>query len=337
MSGRIDLVDVKAALSTRAVLEFYSWKVRRSGDELESTSCPSRSEHNRRAFVINANTGRWQCFPCGSSGDLFDFIAEVERLSDFPSVIARAAEIAGVGPSQLSDEERHARREAWKQKQIEAEKREQQERLARDQAAVGIATAYWEQLLPAHDRGLSYLASRYVDEAVEFGDCVRFDPAHEGSPSVPLFNSAGELWSVVARRYPELGEPRMLGLYRCPGRGTLVNPVTQIESDRDVILVEGVFDALTARLAWHTAVVLGAHGAGNLPLVARVAAPLILRARTRMLLVPHQDARGFEAARKACEIAMEAGLSVARGSLAIIDHPEKDLNDAWRLGWRPCA
>lgn len=330
----IDVVDVRAALRPRMVLDFYGWKVRRSGDELESAACPSRSDHSRRALVLNANTGRWQCFPCGTSGDLFDFIAEVERLSDFPSVLEKAAEIAGVGPSQLSDDERRARLEAWQKKQAALEEQERQQKLERNRAAVPIATSYWERLLPSHERGLSYLASRYVDEVVEIADCVRFDPAHDGSPSVPLYNSAGEVHNVVARRLPELGEPKTPGLYRCPSPGTLVGSVTQIESGRDAVVLEGVFDSITARLAWHHAAILGAHAAGNLPKVVQVAAPIVVAKRGRMLIVPHRDRRGLEVAREAGVIAIEAGLSLRKGTLAIVDHGHKDLNDAWKAGWR---
>jgi hypothetical protein len=108
--------DVRAALRTQAVLDHYAWKVKKSGSELESCACPERADHNRRSFVINAKTGRWQCFPCGTSGDLFDFIALVERLrmpADFSAVVEKAAEIAGVGASTMSDDERRAKREAW--------------------------------------------------------------------------------------------------------------------------------------------------------------------------------------------------------------------------------
>lgn len=330
---RIDITDVKAALRTRDVLEFYGWTFKKSGDEFESTACPSRSDHSRRALLINANSGRWRCFPCGTSGDLFHFIAEAERISDFPSVLAKAAEIAGVGPSPLSADERRARHEEWKRRALEEEERERREKLARDQAAIGIAARHWEQLSLNDERGRRYLASRHVDEVLEIDSCVRFDA--DGSPSIPLYNSKGEIHNVVSRRLPELGEPKTPGLYRCPSAGTLAHAVTDIESGRDVVLTEGVFDTLTARLAWHSAVILGAHAADNMPKVAQVAAPIIASKRCRLLVVAHRDAHGFRTAKAACEIAIGAGLSITRGSLAIANHPEKDINDAWTAGWRP--
>lgn len=336
----LDADEVRAALSTRSVLEFYGWQFKKSADEFESSACPTRSDHSRRAFVINANSGRWQCFPCATAGDLFDFIAAAERLampSEFGAVLAKAAEIAGVGPSQLTAEERRRRREDWHLRRAQLERQERDQRRERDKAAVPIATAHWESLSLEHPRGLKYLAERRVDEVAEFNDTVRFDLKHAGSPAIALFGRDGEIRNVVARRLPELGEPKTPGLRDCPTAGTLINAVCQIERERDVVLTEGVMDSITARIAWHTAIILGAHGAANMPKVARVAAPVIAQARTRLLVVAHRDSRGFDSAVDACRIAVDAGLSLKRGTLRIVKHGQKDLNDAWRLGWRPCA
>lgn len=339
MIAKIDLEEVRAALVTRAVLEFYGWKAKRSGDEYESSACPQRSDHSRRAFLINANSGRWQCFPCAISGDLFDFIAGAERLdirSDFSHVLAKAAEIAGVGPSQLSADERRRKREEWAAKAAAAEAKEREDRRARDAAAVPIATAYWNELPASDRRGFDYLAERRVSDVV-LTDSVRFDPKHAGSPAIALYGRDGAIRNVVARRLPDLGEPKTPGLYQCPSAGTFINAICQIEQGRDVVLTEGVMDSITARVAWGAAIVLGAHGADNLPKIARLAATAVAAASTRMIVVPHADRRGFETAMAACRFAGEAGLSIARGTLEILKTGAKDLNDAWRQGWRPAA
>lgn len=341
MTAQIDLEEVRAALAPRAVLDFYGWRVKREGDELISKACPTRSDHSREAFKIHSVTGRWQCFPCGTAGDLLDFIASAERLdtrSDFPAVVTKAAEIAGVGPSTLTGEERRARRVEWEQRRREAERRERDERKARDAAAVPTATAHWESLAPMHARGYEYLTERQVDEIIElWPEAIKFDETLAGSPVIALHARDGAIRNAVTRRVPELGEPKTRGLKDCPTAGTFVNAICQIESDRDVVLTEGVMDSLTARLAWQMAIVLGAHGAGNLPKIAKLAAPAIAAARTRMIVVPHRDRSGFETAKAACEIAIQAGLSIRRGTLQIVDHGAKDLNDAWRSGWRSCT
>lgn len=335
----LDLEEVRAALTTRAVLDFYGWKAKRSADELESSACPSRSDHSRRAFVINANSGRWRCFPCASSGDLFDFIAAAERLdvrTDFGQVLAKAAEIAGVGPSALSVEQRQARRAEWDARRKAAEEKERAARLARDTAAVPLATAYWNELANKDRRGFDYLAARRVSDVI-LTDSVRFDQRQAGSPAIALYGRDGAIRNVVSRRLPELGEPKTPGLKDCPTAGTFINALCQVERHRDVVLTEGVMDSITARIAWPTAIVLGAHGADNLPKIARAAARAVVDVATRMLVVPHADRRGYEMARAACVFAVEAGLSLKRGTFVILKTGAKDLNDAWRGGWRPSA
>jgi len=331
----IDLDAVRDALTARGVLDHYGWPYRRAGDEYESTACPDRADHSRRALLVNQRTGRWRCFPCATSGDLFDFVAAAERLAidrEFPAVLARAAQIAGVGPSTLSaDERRQATAAARARRAAEAALAAQRKR-DRDRAAVPIATGYWQTLEAEHRRGIAYLEERGIADAA--GLC-RFDLHHQGSPAIPLRSSSGAIRNVVRRRLPELGEPKTPGLRDCPTSGTLLGSVSAITTGRDVIVCEGMADTLTAALAWPDAVVLGAHGAGNLPTVVRVSAPAIVRRGGRLLLVPHYDRAWRGAGGDAGRAALDAGLSLASGTLSIVKHGEKDLNDAWRMGWRP--
>lgn len=328
----IDVEDVRGALTARGVLDHYGWSYRRSGDELESTACPGRADHARRALLVNARTGRWRCFPCGTSGDLIDFIAGVERLAidhEFQAVLGRAAAIAGVGPSSLTEEERRAARAAARARREADDVRETQARAARAAAAVPLATAYWSGLAPAHPRGLAYLAERGLSGAAPL---VRFDG---GSPAVPLYTRDGQIRNVVRRRLPELGEPKTPGLRDCPTAGTLLGVVGAITAGRPAIVIEGVADALTAALAWPGAEVLGAHGAGNLPAVVRVAAARCSAVGAPLWIVPHDDKAGREACAEAGRAALEAGVSARGGGLRVVHHGAKDLNEAWRSGWRP--
>lgn len=330
MTASLDIEEIRRALTTRDVLAFYQWPTKRSGRDLESRACPQRLDHSRRALVITPSNGRWYCHACGFGGDLFTFIGQVETL-DFPETLARAAEIAGVTPSAATDEERAKKHAEWRRERELQEQREADELRQRNEQAVPRATAYWTALPVEHQRGVSYLGERGLAPT----DQVRFDPKHGGAPALALYSSKGEIRNVVARRVPELGEPKTPGLYACPSAGTLIGSVTEIEQGRDVIVTEGVIDTITARLAWPDATILGAHGWANLPLIATVAAPLIARACTRLVLVPHQDQRGFQGALEAAEIAIEQGLSARRGTLEIIKHGAKDLNEAWSIGWRP--
>lgn len=342
MSAQIDLDEVRRALTTSRVLDYYAWSTKNSGSELESKSCPIRADHSRRALVISKANGRWKCFVCDESGDLFDFIALREGLeidTEFGAVKAKAAEIAGVIASELNPDERRRQQAEWARKRVDDEAKEKANRAIRDAAAVPKATSFWGSLADHDERGLRYLADRGVIDAIRFDDLLRFDVDKSGSPALKLYASNGSIRNVVERRLPELGEPKTPGLWNCPSAGTLVNSIKEVSRNpgRDVVLTEGVFDSITATLAWPHALVLGAHGAGNLAKVARMAAPEIAKSKGRMFLVPHGDDRGFHGSLEAAQIAITCGLSMRSQTLHVIDVGAKDLNDAWRSGWRPCA
>lgn len=347
MSPQLDLEEVRAALAAdvRGVLDAYGWSYRREGAQLISKACPARADHSRPCWKVSAVTGLWRCLSCGTAGDLLAFIAAAERLHprrDFPAVVARGAAIAGVDPTVADPAERAARRAAAVRAREEREARERAERVAREAAAIPKATAYWTACAPEHPAGAAYLAARGIAAAARL---CRFDPRLGGSPAIPLYTSRGEIRNVVRRALPEVlaampddrRDGKTPGLAACPTAGTLLGTIGAIRPGQRAVVVEGVADALTAAIAWPRAVVLGAHGADNLPAVVQVAARRCAAVGARLALVPHNDAPGLRRAAEAVALAAEAGLGLAAGTLAIVNHPEKDLNDAWRAGWRPAA
>lgn len=329
----IDIEEVRRELTAKRVLDYYQHPTKRGGhDELESSACPRRADHSRRAFTINTETGLWRCYPCAISGDAIKLVAEFERISDFPAVLARAAEIAGVAASGPHDPDRQRRRDAWRAARVQAEAEAKLRRKNLELAAVPLATAYWLGLAHRHERGDAYLEERGLGNPGRF---VRFDLRASGSPAIPLYTSAGAVRNVVRRCLPELGEPKTPGLRDCPTAGTLLGRLADIRRDGATILTEGVADTITAALAWPGQAHLGAHGACNLPAIAKAAAQRCIQVGSRLVLVPHNDRTGHDAAVDAARAAVAAGLSVSRGTLLIVKHGAKDLNDAWRGGWRP--
>lgn len=328
---------VRSELRASAVLAHYGFKFKRCGShEVESSSCPRRADHSRRALTMNVTTGLWQCFPCDIKGDLLTFVAEAERLDvtrDFPAVLAKAASIAGVEDDGTID---HARADAMRAAAELAHKRAEEERKATALAAVPKATAHWQGLHDRCVRGEEYLASRGLRSLVGSAS-VRFDDEHGGSPAIRLFDVDGSIRNVVRRRLPELGEPKTPGLYGCPTAGTLVHSLGKIQPGGTVVVTEGVVDSLTALVAWPGWVVLGAHGAGNMGKVTHGAALKAAMCGARLAVVPHDDRAGYKAASAAADAALSAGLSIVRGTFSFIKHGAKDLNDAWCAGWRPSA
>jgi len=320
---------VAADLQPTAVLEHYGLKFKKCGShEVESSACAQRNDHSRRALTMNLQTGRWQCFPCATSGDLFTFIALAERLHprrDFPAVVQAAAKISGTTDSNA---------EAIERRRIEREEADRIEQLERQRLAaeaIPKATRFWESLSSRSERGEEYLTQRGL-AALCGSQLVRFDA---GSPSVKLHDQHGSIRNVVRRRLPELGEPKTPGLQACPTAGSLIHSLAQIPPSGVVVVTEGVVDSMTAALAWPGAAVLGAHGAGNMAKLAHGAAAKAALVRARLLLVPHNDKAGYTAARDAAAAAFSVGLSVQAGTIEFVRHGAKDLNEAWCGGWRP--
>lgn len=341
MSPKIDRDDVLAQLRIEDVLARFDVRGKRSGHELRTRTCPTCGPRSRDSVVINLTTGRWMDHAHGCAGDALALLAGLAGLNlslQFREVLELAAEIAGVPlePTAIvSEVERaHRRTEAARRaaEQLEADRAD---RVERRRAAIERATAAWADLQPAVDvpqiAGEHYVAARGVARVSELG-LVRFDRA--GDVAVALHTADAQVVNVVRRRIDPTADPKVVGMKACPTAGTFINSLADIANGRDVVLVEGVFDALTARLAWPDAVVLGAHGAGNLRKIAAAAAPRIKLARTRLLLVPHDDEAGKRSNIAAGLDAIAAGLRYGR-ELLVVDTEAKDLNDAWCAGWRP--
>lgn len=328
--------DVRDALTVESIIDRYGLVAKRRGSQYRLRQCPRcGSKSSREAIAIDARTGSW-CHhgferPGGDcSGDILDLVAACEGLScrnDFRRVLAIATEIAGVTDS-LTEIERDQRREQAK----ERARRDVIAELEQRVAARSTAGDAWAALARSTPAGMAYLATRGLDAAALIArDAVRF--ATDGIV-VAIRDADGCPVSTATRLYDPGDRPKVLALRGHSTRGTMVNATSQIRHDRDVIVTEGVLDTLTARVAWPTAVVLGANGAGNIRKVVEMAMIRVRLAGCHLWLVPHDDTQGISAVSVAGQIAIAAGLELDE-SLGVVDLAHKDLNDAWCAGWRP--
>lgn len=333
-----DEIRFAARANPRLLFDAYGRKSKRSAGQLESSYCPVCGDHSRRALLFHPVKLLWNCKVCGAGGDLFDFIGSADSLPTFPQRVARAAEIFSVPPDTAGDEERERAKLHRAQRAHELEKRWREEEARRAATEHPRSLRYWERLLQNHDDGQRYLEQRGLADALKL---VRFDNVEtvtadfRGAPALPLFASDGRIKNVI-RRPIQPGE-KPIGINGCSTAGTMVNALPEItDQARDVIIAEGLADALTAKVAYHHlgALVLGAHGAGNLEKIVRMAAPRVSAARGRLRIAPHRDRAGYAEAMRAAQAATKAGLSTHRGTLEIVDTGAKDLNEAWCAGWR---
>lgn len=324
--------DLRSALAAGDIIERYGLRAKRRGSQYRLNECPRcRSTSDREAIAIDVRTGQWlhhgheRAAGGTCSGDVLDLLAACEGLDcarDFRRVVAIAAEMTGT----TSDVERELRAT----QAAERARRQTLDELRQRIAQRSSASSTWDRLARRDARGEAYLAQRGLDpESLIASDCVRFS---RDGVVVAIRDWDGQPISTATRRYE--GIPKVLALKDHSTRGTMIDAVERIKNGSTIVAIEGVADALTARLAWPDAVVLGANGAGNVP---KIVGEMIVRAKlcaAQIVLVPHDDEPGEMSAIKAGKIAIAAGFELGE-SLHVVSLPAKDLNDAWRMGWRP--
>jgi hypothetical protein len=336
MTAFLDADQVRLELDVERVMDHYGLRGVKRGGWYRLSQCPKCHRTSaREAIAIEASSGRWlhhgrernaggEC-----SGDLFSLVAACEGLDprrDFSRIVQRAAEIAGIAEIGPDAEARITER-------LRERKLEEAREFARRQAAARDAAQYWDALSPRSDVGEVYLVRRGLDpiELIRAGAC-RFNSA--GDVCVAIRAISGRVTTVATRLVDPGERPKVMVCRGTSTAGTMIDAIESVSHDRDVVLVEGVMDALTARLAWPRATILGANGAGNLAKIVRAAIGRIRLARTRLFLVPHDDEPGIRAMTAAGHVAQGGGLELDR-SLIVVGLPAKDLNAAWCAGWRP--
>ncbi|CAN5126925.1 DNA primase [soil metagenome] len=121
--------------------------------------CPFHTEKSP-SFHVDDRKGRYHCFGCKASGDIFTFLVEKEGVS-FPEAVERLAQEAGLAMPQMSEEAQQ--REAVRSSLYEV---------------MEFASAFFEaELHTARGaRARSYLADRGLDGAIQKAFRIGFAP-----------------------------------------------------------------------------------------------------------------------------------------------------------------
>jgi len=328
--------DVLAGLTVGAVLAHFGVKAAPSGRQLRVRRCPACGERARDAVVVSQASGQWYCHAHQHRGDLLAMVAGYAGLSartDFAQVLAVAGQIGPPSSAVASPADLRAPPPLFTSSQV---------------------AALWAQLPPVTGTAAQYLTARSVGALAAQADIVRMTPGGAAAGTtwpatirgflrragivVPVRALAdGAVCNLVRRGLAPRAGPRVVSLagVRKVAAGGPVGAFgvwhTFASAPRDVVLVEGVFDYLTALLRWPTALVIGADGAGHLPGLMQVIAPAVAAAGARVRLAPHRDDAGAQAHAAVLQIATAAGLTVGR-DLEVIDvAPGNDLNDTARV------
>lgn len=102
--------EIKARVDIADLVSSYGYQLKHSGTDLWCC-CPFHTEKTP-SFKVNSATGRYHCFGCGESGDVFDFVMKQEGLS-FAEAIRKLAERAGVEIKEVVSEDTMRRRRLY--------------------------------------------------------------------------------------------------------------------------------------------------------------------------------------------------------------------------------
>jgi len=128
---------IKECVGIVAVIGGYI-RLRKAGREFIGL-CPLHTEKTP-SFHVNPERRSWKCFGCGKSGDVFDFVAQVERI-DFKEARKLIADRAGIPvvSRKLTEPERRA----WLRERVQDE-RDTERREALIESLRGKRTTYFE-------------------------------------------------------------------------------------------------------------------------------------------------------------------------------------------------
>lgn len=312
------------------VLDQLAVSYTRSGRQLRTGLCPTCGQRSGRDTVaIDAETGMWKCHAHDCHGSVIDLVAgytTIDAKRDFPQALKATASLLGVSgdalppPRPQSAPQPPPSREPARAKALDC----------------------WNRCAVRCEAGEAYLAHRLGAAAAQtlMRDAVvrfalpRMFAGDARGPVLPLRDWDGMPVSAVVRRIDN-AEPKAPGLKDCPTDGTLHGAITEVDRGSDVYIVEGFFDTLAAYMTWPRAVVLGAHGAGNLRKIVERVAPLAVARGATLWMVPHYDKAGIASVVEARKIAASAGLALDVGARMVDLGEHKDLADAYRAGVAP--
>lgn len=275
---KADFAEIKRTTDLAAVVRGYGIELKREGRDWRG-KCPFHDDNARPNLIVSPGKGLWRCPACGAAGNVIQFVARMESLTEREAALKLLGKVPGVvRASALPTPPAAAAADAAP---VEIDDATRAKLLAR------VASFYAKTLVK--DRaGLDYLKARRLDdpamlETFAVGYCngsmrealpksgevveqlkalgVLNERSNEvlfGRLVVPIYDAAGNVAGLYGRRIGD-EEPRHLYL-RGERRGVFNGYAAK--GGGALILVESILDALSLWSAgFHNAVALyGADG-----------------------------------------------------------------------------
>ncbi|MGI8431325.1 MAG: CHC2 zinc finger domain-containing protein, partial [Chthoniobacterales bacterium] len=258
---RTDFARIKATTDIVAVIEACGIALKREGNDHVGL-CPFH-EDTRPSLRVTQSKGLFRCPVCGAAGNVIQFVARKESLTEREAALKLCASIPGV--------QRGSNLPAVASAPTAGEKKS----LAIDEATraklLARVVAFYAKTLFKDRAGLEYLKSRRLDdpamlETFSVGYCngsmrnalpksgelieqlqaigilnARGNEIFYGRVVVPIFDATGNVAGLYGRR-PTNEEPKHIYL---KGERRGVFNFTAAKTNQSLILVESIFDAMS--------------------------------------------------------------------------------------------
>jgi len=309
--------DIKSAISVETLCRHFNIdlsKAKKSGAEY-NMRCPLPDhDDNSPSFSINGQNLLWMCQGCGRTGDVFDFIGEMQRLStktDFLEIKGIAAGMAGI----VLDAEGHGRRAT------------NEEILKKVNVYINAEDSIKAKAIEAYKRkkgiDVTTLHTAWGAEQTQEGDYDIMVPMRD-------LDLSGRI--VGGQR----GRKRMLP---SSSMGLFYVPEDIKRRGSDVFLVEGLSDYLSMLAAgYHNTI-----GIASASLKTRMLAKQLCKYKTVHIVfdldrhkIGDDEQGGFQGAKKAMTLVREINKNTTQCRVYFLGKDYKfDVNDLFTDGGRP--
>lgn len=345
---KADFAQIKKTTDIAAVVESRGVALKREGKDFVGL-CPFHEDRTPSLRVTPAK-GLFRCMSCGAAGNVIQFVARIDGLTEREAALKLCGSIPGV--TRASELVRAARAETAGKEKAPSPEVDESTRAR----LLGRVAAFYAKTLHKDRAALEYLKTRRLDEPAmlesfgvgycngsmrealpKSGEIVgqlealgvlneRGNEVFYGRAVVPILDAAGNVVSLYGRR---VGDEQPRHLYLKGGRRGVFNALAA-KSHQTLIVTEAVFDAMSIHAAgWRNAISLyGKDG-----WTAEHEALIRDNAIVEIVLALDSDARGQEAA-SALETKLRgpSGPERAEGLVANVHRiawPEgvKDAND----------
>lgn len=339
-------MDIKEEIKQKIdIVELISRYISlKKAGSIYKANCPFHNE-NTPSFSVSQSLQIYKCFGCGKGGDVFSFIMEIEGI-DFKEALYRLGEIAGVDTSNtlasfkpnknanlyLSVNNKANQFYKYILTQNEAGKDaldylKNNRGLTFNQIKeleLGYAPNNWDTSFKfLQKKGFS--ADTLVNVGLIKKSTNKYYDAFRGRITIPLINEKNELVGFSGRDIvgndPKYLNTKETDLFKkSKFLFNLNNAKVEIKKQKYVLVVEGIFDAITPYIKGIKNVVASQGTALTTDQIK-----LIKRYTDTAVLLFDNDAAGSEATIRGIELAQNNGIMV---KIATLPHGYKDPDEA---------